>query len=43
MKSNRDKIKYKKMYEDLLAKTKKSLNIQNATPEPLLSTKNSDA
>jgi len=34
--ANKDKMKYKKLYEDLLVKTKKNIAINNATPEPMI-------
>jgi len=37
--ANQDKLKYKKNYEDLLAKNKKSNAISNATPEPTIEQK----
>ena len=36
MQANRDKMKYKKNYEDLLAKTKKNSVLSNVTPEPAI-------
>ena len=34
--ANKDKMKYKKNYEDLLAKTKKNIVLSNATPDPVI-------
>lgn len=34
--ANKDKMKYKKNYEDLLAKTKKNIVLCNATPDPVI-------
>jgi hypothetical protein len=36
MQANRDKMKYKKNYEDLLAKTKKNIVLSTVIPEPAI-------